>query len=355
MRSVCEVCSDTWWLTWMLRCVFHQKSFARCERFGSLHRCWVCSHEKYWTSLCFRYLLHFSTVSHEVFQQAPVVCDALLLRLSLLHCNQVFRKESACSGLWVLCLVVCIVGLTLSLRTVRWLGMMNQSLMMKTPWESQTCFHWSSRPTVCQGKCFSRQLICNGRADTLRSKFIGSGNWWTASFVTCSRHLEPSRLFYQMFVNAEISLLSKHAWICESWFWFDFEHPWFVFGRRWQQLFKTDFMFFKQELRFVWRTFGFVCFEWRTGKFRRSGLISSCDSCVCSRKLEQLGQFASSYRADGRGRCEVNSFRPHQSGLDNWTAKRGPNWSYYAPWPCHWRSQRSHCGTCFSWTFRCYR
>ena len=30
-------------------------------------------------SFCFRYLLHLSTVFDEVFQQAPVSCDALLL------------------------------------------------------------------------------------------------------------------------------------------------------------------------------------------------------------------------------------------------------------------------------------
>ena len=35
-------------------------------------------------------------------------------------------------------------------------------------------FPLSSRPTVCQGKCFSKHLICNERADTLRLKFIGS-------------------------------------------------------------------------------------------------------------------------------------------------------------------------------------
>ena len=53
--------------------------FARCERFGSVHRCWVCTHEEYWTSFCFRYLFHLSTVFDEVFQQAPVSCDAFLL------------------------------------------------------------------------------------------------------------------------------------------------------------------------------------------------------------------------------------------------------------------------------------
>ena len=50
-------------LNLMMAVSIRRACFARCERFGSLHRCWVCSHEKYWTSLCFRYLLHLSAVS----------------------------------------------------------------------------------------------------------------------------------------------------------------------------------------------------------------------------------------------------------------------------------------------------
>ena len=96
-------------------------------------------------------------------------------------------------------------------------------------------------------------------------------------------------------------------------------------------IFKTNFMFVKQELRFVRRTFDFVCFGRRTRSFRRSEIISSCESCVCSRKLDKPGQFASCCRADGRGRHTVQCLRVHSCGLDDRRAKRGPNWGRYAP------------------------
>ena len=131
------------------------------------------------------------------------------------------------------------------------------------------------------------------------------------------------------------------TWICESWFQFDFEHPWFLLGRLWQQLFKTNLMFVTQELRFVWRTFGFVCFGRRTGSFRRSEIISSCESCVCSRKLDKLGQFASCCCADGRGRHTVQCLRVHSCGLDDRRAERGPNWGHYAPRCSGWWSSSS--------------
>ena len=187
MKNVCVLCSGTLCLTWMSHCVFHQKSL-----FCPMWKVWKCTQMlgllpwRVLDVVLFQVLVSsFNSVWWSVSAGTSQLWRSPLVRLSLLHYSQVFRKESAYSGLWVLCLVVCIHGLTLSLRTLRWLGMTKQSLMMKTVWKVHTCFHWSSRPTVCQGKCFSKHLICNGRADTLRLKFIGSESWWIAKSCFC--------------------------------------------------------------------------------------------------------------------------------------------------------------------------
>ena len=121
---------------WMLHCVFHQKSFfCPMSKVWGVHRCWV----RVLDVFLFQYLFHFNSVfsrhqsavtlsscETDFFWPAPVafrrvttwglpvdqrgiepppaVCPrSPPVRLSLLHYSQVFRKESACSGHWVLC------------------------------------------------------------------------------------------------------------------------------------------------------------------------------------------------------------------------------------------------------------